>query len=471
PKIHPGASEATDGKDNDCDRIADDGKSTSDGDGDGLSIAAGDCDDTRKDVYLGAPELLDGRDNDCDKQTDEDFTHRILLNDGSGHFTVAPAQGGVSALEPTTVAAFGDGNGDGKLDLYYGNWLVTYPYDPAVPDRYFEGKGDGTFVDAQAKAGLVLATPYSPYGVSWADYNNDGLPDLYVSNYHMYPNQLWKNLGGGVFVDVAVKVGVAYDEIPGPNTKLPGGHSYNAAFGDVDNDGDLDLFLCNLAHPRVQPWSDPSTFLVSRGAPEWSFENRTQASGFAYDEGDVGAAFGDYDNDGDLDLAIASLYTGHYSKLYRNDGAKGFVDVTYEAGVAVHDAVTVTWADVDEDGALDLLLADRDGVAPNVHLFLNRVGKKGGTYVALDLRGSTTNRDAAGARVTLRTGSTTQIREVPGGGGNPQLPHTLHVGLGGAGTIDELTVRWVGGGFEKVSGAQPGGRFRIVEGSGKAVKP
>jgi hypothetical protein len=471
PKVHPGASEASDSKDNDCDRIADDGKSTADGDGDGKSIAEGDCDDTRKDVYPGAPELLDGRDNDCDKQTDEDFTHRILLNDGSGHFTVAPAQGGVAALEPTTVAAFGDGNADGKLDLYYGNWLVTYPYDPAVPDRYLEGMGDGTFVDAQAKAGLVLATPYSPYGVAWTDFNNDGLPDLYVSNYHMYPNQLWKNLGGGVFVDVAVKAGVAYDEVPGPNTKLPGGHSYNAAFGDLDNDGDLDLFLCNLAHPRVQPWSDPSALLVSRGAPEWSFENRTQASGFSYDEGDVGAAFGDYDNDGDLDLAIASLYTGHYAKLYRNDGAKGFVDITYEAGVAVHDAVTVTWADVDEDGALDLLIADRDGVAPNVHLFLNRVGKKGGTYVALDLRGSTTNRDAAGARVMLRTGSTTRIREVPGGGGNPQLPHTLHVGLGGAGTIDELTVRWVGGATETITGAEPGGRYRIVEGSGKAVKP
>jgi hypothetical protein len=441
-----------------------------DADGDGKSIAAGDCDDTRKDVYPGAPELLDGRDNDCDKQTDEDFTNRILLNDGGAHFTTAAGQGGVASIAPTTVAAFGDGNVDGKLDLYYGNWLVHYPDDPAVQDRYFEGKGDGTFVDAQSKAGLVLPTPYSPFGLEWVDYNNDGLPDIFVGNYHMYPNQLWKNLGGGVFADVAVKAAVAYDDIPPPaGLNLPGGHTHGAAWGDVDNDGDLDVYICNLAHPRVQPYGDPSMFMLNKGAPDFFFENRTKGSGLIYDEGDVGAAWADYDHDGDLDLAIASLYTGHYSRLYRNDGASGFVDVTYETGTAVHDAVTLTWSDVDEDGDLDLLIADRDGVAPNVHLFTNRVGSKGGAWLELDLRGVTSNRAAAGARVTVRTGSLTQLREVPGGGGTPQLSRILHFGLGAATTIDELTVRWVAGATEKVSGAQPRGRFRIVEGSGKAI--
>ncbi len=468
--VHPGATEVKNGRDDDCDGVADDGTDTSDADQDGHSIAAGDCDDTRKDVHPGAPELLDGRDNDCDKLVDEDFTHRVLLNDGKGSFVVAPGAGGVAALEPATAAAFGDANGDGKLDLYWGNWLKHYPDDAAVQDRYFEGKGDGTFTDAQAKAGLTLPIAYSPYGLGWTDYNNDGWLDLFVANYHMYPNQLWKNLGNGVFVDVGEQAGVARDDIPGPQALLTGGHSYGAAWGDVDNDGDLDAYICNLAHPRVQPWGDPSMFVVNSGAPGFTFTNQLKGSGFIYDEGDVSAAWADFDNDGDLDLAIASLYTGHYSRLYRNDGAKGFVDVTYEAGVAVHDAVTVAWADVDEDGDLDLLIADRDGVPPNVHLFLNQARQQSG-WVELDLRGTTSNAGAYGARVTLTSGTLTQLREVAGGAssGNSQVSRLVHFGLGAATSVDALTVRWLGGKTETITGAKPRGRYRIVEGSGKAV--
>ena len=94
--------------------------------------------------------LLDGRDNDCDKVVDEDFVNRVLLNDGKGTFTTSKASG-VGVLDPTSSAALGDGNGDGKLDVYWGNWLITYPQDAAVPDRYFTGNGDGTFADAHKR--------------------------------------------------------------------------------------------------------------------------------------------------------------------------------------------------------------------------------------------------------------------------------------------------------------------------------
>ena len=473
--VYPGATEAVNGYDDDCDGVADDGKDTADKDADGKSIAAGDCDDTRKDVYPGAPELLDGRDNDCDLKVDEAFVNRVLLNDGKGKFT-AQSDSGVEQLDPTTAAGLSDANGDGKLDVYWGNWLVTYPNDPAVQDRYFTGQGDGKFTDSQAAAGLVLSKPYSVYGVTWTDYNNDGHQDIFVGNYHMYPNQLWQNQGDGTFKDVAAKVGVDIDDIPAPSSSairgLTGGHSYGIDFGDVDNDGDMDYYICNLAHPRVQPWGDPSMFVVNSGAPDYRFTNRTTSAGLIYDEGDVNAAFGDFDNDGDVDLAVASLYQGHYSRLYRNDGKLGFVDVTYEAGASLHDAVGVIWADVDRDGDLDLLQTSRGKYSRGVHLYRNS-GAAAGTHgwVQLRLQGKTSNRDAVGARVTLKAGGVTQLRDVRGGGGhsNTQRPLTLHFGLGQSASVTSVTVRWVGGTVEKISGVQPRGRYRVVQGSGQAT--
>jgi len=466
--VHPGAPEVPgNGRDDDCDGMADSGTDTSDADGDLVSILAGDCDDTRDDVAPGLDELLDGVDNDCDQQVDEDFVDRILLNDGAGHFAVLPGSG-LEARDPSTAAGFGDADGDGNLDLYWGNWLIRYPEDPAVQDRFFRGLGDGTFEDAQAAAGLVLPTPFSVYGLKWNDYNNDGWQDIFVGNYHLYANQLWENQGDGTFIDVAEAVGAAFDDIPGPYPWLPGGHTYGGDWGDIDNDGDMDYFMANLAHPRVMPWSDPSMFLINSGPPGFTFENRREELGIVYDEGDLNGEFADYDNDMDLDLVVGPTYPNHYSKLYRNDGEQGFTDVTYETRTAVHSPGSVVWSDVDEDGDLDLVIAG--GSPARAHLFINRVGQDRNS-VQLLLEGTTTNRGAVGARVTLTAGGVTQMRDVVGGGGhyNTQCTAVVHFGLGDETDIDSLTVRWVGGATESISGAAANGRFRIVEGSGQAV--
>ena len=459
---------ADNGVDDDCDGVVDDGMDEGDGDGDGSSIAGGDCNDVREDMYPGAEELLDGRDNDCDGEVDETFVNRILLNDGTGDL-IAVDDAGVETLDPSTAAGFGDADGDGLLDLYWGNWLRHYPDDPAVQDEFVVGLGEGLFEPMLIEAGMELASPKSVYGVMWNDWNDDGAQDVFVGNYHLYANQLWMGDGAAGFVDVAEEVGAGHDDVPAPppwDMTYTGGHSYGGDFGDVDNDGDWDFYQCNLAHPRVQPWSDPSMFLINEGAPDYLFSNLPQEYGFIYDEGDVNAAFADFDHDMDVDLVVASLYTGHYSRLYRNDGDAGFVDVTWETGTAIHDSVSAVWSDVDEDGDLDLVIADRSS-APNVHLFINRVGQDR-AWIELVLEGTTSNRDAIGAKVTLTAGSVTQMREVRGGGGhsNTQSTRVVHFGLADLDAIDEVTVRWVGGDTEVIGGLEPRGRYRVVEGSG-----
>ena len=281
---------------------------------------------------------------------------------------------------------------------------------------------------------------------------------------------MWQNMGKGVFANVAPAHHIDHAQHPHPYAAYPGGHSYNSEFGDIDNDGDMDFFLCNLSHPRTQPWADTSQLYINQGPPGFDFVDQRQAYGILYDEGDLNAAFGDYDNDGKLDLAIGGVYPGHYTRLYHNEGDH-FTDVTYETGAQIHQSGTVGWADVNEDGALDLKLHGSD--SPQLHIFINRVGSKN-NWVELALQGTSTNRDAVGARVTLKAGALTQLRDVRGSSGGGisanQSSRLVHFGLAQEKSIDLVTVRWVGGKTETITGVQPNGLYRIVEGSGVAVK-
>ena len=467
PDIEPGEDEIDgNGLDDDCDGVVDDGLDESDADADGWTILLGDCDDTCDATHPDAEEVKDNMDNDCDGEVDEHYANRIAINDGTGSFTLLEGSG-VEVVDHSTTAAFGDGNGDGALDVYWGNWLEHYPDDAATPDRYFEGVGDGSFTDRQEAAGLTMSKDLSCYGVLWNDFDNDGWQDIFVGNYHLYDNQLWQNQGDGSFVDVSGDVGVDHDDIPSDYLQYPGGHTYGGDFGDIDNDGDMDMYMCNLAHPRTMPWSDPSMFVVNGGEPDFVFDNLKDEYGFIYDEGDVNATFADFDHDMDLDLAVASLYTGHYSRLYRNDGEAGFTDVTYQTATAVHDSVSVIWADVDEDGDLDLLTADRSG-DPWLHLFENRVGQDM-HWIQLELVGTTSNRDALGARVYLEAGGVTQMRDVRSSGGHStnQTTRIVHFGLADNTSIDGLEIRWpADAGSETISGLEVDHRYRVEQGSG-----
>lgn len=464
--VHVGATEVAGNKiDDDCNGVADDGTDTSDADGDGKSIAQGDCNDTLKTVYPGAPELQDSIDNDCNGKSDEIFVSKILANEGKGNFTRV-ANADVEVLAPSTDVAIGDGNGDGLVDIYAGSWLIHYPDLPTQASRYWEGTGGNLFKDALAKAGLVVTPERPPYGVLWTDWNNDGKTDIYVSNYNLRDNLLWKNLGG-TFIDVAALVHADHDAIPSGQADYPGGHSFGSDTGDIDNDGDIDVFVPDISHPRTQPWADPSMLLINQGAPAFDFKNERRERGIIYDEGDVNATFADFDNDMDLDLVVTPTYPSHYSKLYLNDGTGHFTDVTYEARIARHQSQRAVWSDVDEDGDLDLIIP---ATAPDkrITVFENRVGNKN-HWVFFQLVGTTANKDAIGARVTLKAGGVTQVREVKASMSH-QSTRWVHFGLGPNTTIESLSVRWDAAAPETITGAAADGRFKIVQASGKATK-
>ncbi len=461
----PGGEVAGNGLDDDCDGTTDDGTSTADTDADGVSIAAGDCDDTTAMVRPGATEILDGLDNNCNRTVDEGFFHHVLVNDGRGHFTRVPSAG-VEVQGPTAAAAMDDANSDGRLDVFVGFWLRHYPEPQTQPSLFYYGNGDGTFREATAEVRMNIPTPHPVYGVMWNDWNNDGRSDLYVGHYQLQDNLFFRNNGDSTFTNVAATIRVDHDGIPTQaGAQYPGGHSYGGDFGDFDGDGYFDAILCNLSHPRTMPWADPTMFVINQGPPTFAYVNRREAVGIEYNEGDGNAQFGDFDNDGDLDVYIASFY-GRYLRVLRNDSGH-FVDVTYETGIHVRSGTGV-WSDLDADGDLDFISSDNG----TTHAYLNQL-RNSNHWVELLLDSTTpgVNRDAVGARITLVAGGRTYLRDVrlTGGLANRQPSRWMHVGLGATAAIESVSIRWPGGTIERITGVTPDHRFSVHQGAGVAM--
>ena len=222
--------------------------------------------------------------------------------------------------------AWGDYDNDGDPDLY-----VT---QLCTANMLFRNDGGGTFVDVTTSSGPIGDEGCST-GAAWGDYDNDGNLDLYVAN-DGEANKLFRNLGNGVFDDVTASSGPVGDV----------GYGYGVGWGDYDNDGHLDLFLANSAEAGNK---------LFRNLGDGTFADVTVASGPIAGAGyGEGVAWGDYDSDGDLDLYVVSS-VGQTSQLFRNEGNATFADVTSTCGLSVvSDAAGAAWSDYDNDGDLDL---------------------------------------------------------------------------------------------------------------------
>ena len=382
--------------------------------------------------------------------------NKLFRNEGNGTFVDATS-GLLGDTHLSTAAAWGDYDNDGDLDLFVANILST--------NRLFRNEGNGAFVDV-TRAPLV-GTGYG-VGVAWVDYDNDGNLDLYLVNYSQ-SNRLFRNLGNGAFVDATT------------NTLGNPGVSAGAAWGDYDNDGDLDVYIVNvnqsnkllrnegdgvfvdattgvLADPVLASacasWGDYDNdgnldlFVGNDGVANRLYHNQGDGT-FVDVAGDtplggataaVGAAWGDYDNDGDLDLCVVP--GGPTSRLFRNDGGGRFVDVAGAPLTSIRRGQGVAWGDYDNDGRLDLYVSSYG----SANMLFRNVTPNGSHWLEVKLRGMLSNRAAIGARVEVRVGGVTMIRELSGGAalGSQDAP-VASFGLGNATAITRLKVRWPNG--------------------------
>ena len=268
-------------------------------------------------------------------------------------------------------------------------------------------------------------------GVTWSDLNADGYQDIVVANYRLDPNFLWVNDQGGGFTDKAKTF-----NIRGNMTDGAFGHSIGPASGDLDNDRDPDLVITNLAHPRYIQYSDKTMVLINKGAPSFEFINRFDSSGIAFEETHSDPALADADNDGDLDLYITSIYKGRNTHLYLNDGAGRFVDATWLSGTRFKNTWGAAFADFNNDGFADLLVASSDGV-----ILLQNNGNDN-HWVKVAINDSRCNRYGVGGIIRVKYDGKQQVREVVcGRGTGSQDGRSTIFGLGSYNGPVRISVR------------------------------
>ncbi len=384
-----------------------------------------------------------------------------------------------------TSAAFADLDGDGDLDLYvchYFRWndnenrscvdpkdpgkYRCLPLDfPALADHVFRNDG-GRFVDVTHEARIVDSDGRG-LGVLAADLDQDGRTDLYVAN-DMTANYLFRNLGGFRFEEIALSAGVAGNA---SGTYQAG---MGVACGDLDSDGRLDLAVTNF-------YNESTTFFQSLG--QGFFADRTAAIGLAVPSRYVlgfGISFLDANNDGWLDLITAN---GHVNdgrpqfpwkmpvQLYLGDRNGRVVEASARSGhpfEALRMGRGLACGDLDNDGRMDAVVISQNEPAAFFH---NQTDTKRGHFITLHLEGTTSNRDAVGASVSLKSGGRTQVAPRLGGAsyqsaGDPRI----HFGLGESPAVDSVEVRWPSGRIDRYSTLSADTGYRLREGD-PVVRP
>lgn len=420
-------------------------------------------------------------DGDLDLYVTNFSEDQLYQNNGDGTFSDITTQAGVGNPNWGTSCAFADVDNDGHLDLYVANYAVYTPENdirceergvhvycgphayPAVHDTFYKNNGDGTFTDASNLYQPPDLHPQHGLGVTFGDYDVDGDIDLYVAN-DQDPNFLFQNSGNGNFLEVALISGVCYNDMGKEEAGM------GTAFGDYDNDGRLDLTVSNY---------QTETNTVYRNHDGTFFTDNTITSGIAeVTHGYLGwgIRFFDYDNDGHQDIFVAN---GHLmdnitalekhvsypqkNLLFKNVGDGTFVNVTSETGGLTLEKVSrgAAIGDYDNDGDLDILVTNCN---QRPDLLQNVVGNQN-NWIQIQVVGQKSNRSGIGARIKVVTGTHVQYREVQSGGSYLSF-HDLraHFGVGKAEQIERLEIRWTSGHIDQETLLPVNQRFIAVEG-------
>ncbi len=411
---------------------------------------------------------------------------RLYRNTTKGSFEDWTTRAGADSTAWSASCAFGDIDNDGDVDLYVARYVdfapeknrycsipgVTRAYChpneyKSLPDILFRNNGNGTFTDISRDAG-IQDTPGNGLGVVFGDYDNDGWADIYVAN-DSTPNFLFHNKGGGVFEEVGFVAGVA---LGGDGRPLAG---MGADMGDFDGDGLLDIFVSNL---------NMETHNLYKNLGGGLFADVTFSSGIG--EATLpfvgfGAAFLDYDNDTDLDLAVAAGHVidnvslgrddtdyAQFNLLLQNNGAGRFRNVARTAGPGFaikKPSRALAVGDLDNDGDVDIVVAN---VGDSPDLLRNEGGNRSNSLLVRTV-GSKSNRAGIGARLTLSIGAKVLTRDVKAGSSYlGQNDRRVHFGMGKAAGADRLEILWPSGVTDVLRDVKANQILTVVEGKGVA---
>lgn len=395
----------------------------------------------------------------------QDAGNLLYRNDGNGMFTQLTTGPLVNAGAGSFSTSWADLDNDGRIDVFIGR--------RPGPGLLFRQQADGTFIRSTLATGSCL-------GVAWADYDNDGFVDLLVADGAQ--NILWHNDGKGGLVAVrstpivtapdataiawadynndghidvfVATVGAGNSRLyrndgRGAFTQITSGQLAQrstfvsaAAWGDYDNDGFPDLFLARGTFDSSQPL--PSFLFHNNGDGTFT---QVETSPFTDDmgAGAPGCAWGDFDNDGWLDLIVTAF--GGPNRLYHNNGDGTFSRVlSGSIATDIGNSSPCAWGDYDRDGFLDLFIANSTSGGGDSNDFLYHNDGNSNAWITVKCVGTVSNRSAIGAKVRVKAtiGGKTfwQLREINTGDGWDGNPLEAHFGLGGATNIETLRIEW-----------------------------
>ncbi|HET9714349.1 MAG TPA: CRTAC1 family protein [Pyrinomonadaceae bacterium] len=351
--------------------------------------------------------------------------------------------------------------GKGRLCQYKGIPVQCGPRGlPGDGDTLYHNEGDGTFTDVSKKAGVSDPDGYYGMGIICSDFDEDGLVDIFVAN-DSTPNFLYKNNGDGTFKEIGFPAGVAVNE----NGSEQG--SMGITLGDYDHDGRLDLFVTNFD-------DDYNVLYHNDGQGSFTdVSHATNVAAVSLPYVGWGTKFFDYDNDGWADLFVANGHVYPQIPTYRqrnfifkNNRNGTFTELGLELGPPLAEKRVgrgTAFGDLDNDGDVDIVINNLDG-APTL---LRNDGGNANKSALIRLVGVKSNRSGIGARVKVVSGDLVQTDEVHSGDSYiSQSDLRLHFGLEKRTKIDLIEVRWPSGTVDKITDAKVNSIVSIKEGSG-----
>lgn len=412
---------------------------------------------------------------------------RLYANEGAAHFSDATSAAGLGDAGWCCSATFLDYDADGDLDLFVTRYVefdrsnechdslgrrdfCSPKTFPALSDLLYENTGDGVFRDVSARAGIASERA-AGLGVVSADFDGDGLLDLYIAN-DGYANHLWRNAGDGRFTEEAIQRGCALNRDGAPEAGM------GVLAEDLDGDGTIDLFMTHLRN-------ESNTLYRNLGSGQ--FTDATARAGIARPSlpaTGFGTVAFDLELDGDLDIVVVNGRVTR-TEVEQGAGLPAPWDAYCEANmVLIADGTNYTpvratggfeeevlvsrglaCGDIDADGDLDLVITS---IAGSVSVYRNETARSG-SWLLVSAALDAPRRPAIGATITLSAGERRWTRSVRRGGSYlSSSPPTAHFGLGAMDHYDSILIRWPDGSTERFSGGQTDRAVECVRGAGGA---